>query len=292
MAGVANSQGGEGRGRSRIWLLPGGISAGRVRAGSRRKGAFPPEHRDRSRRQPREGGPWAGAGRGRAPCGGAERGSGSGPGSVAAARAAVSARHAMSALNWKPFVYGGLASIVAEFGEARGPRGTGTGRDRCVYRRALRPPSPLSPQARSPWTSPRRGCRCRGRARTRGSARFGTGECSTRSSASAARRADGPCTRGEHRYPHPPALAPPSPPAPELPVPVLGSLFGRSIPVLAWSPPPARPGFPLPIPGRLPHLRISPCLPRFSPAHPRSPPRSLFPAPHGLQGAGTPGIPP
>lgn len=102
----------------------------------------------------------------------------------------------MSALNWKPFVYGGLASIVAEFGEAQGPGGTGAGRDRCIYRRALRP---LSPQARSPWTSPRRGCRCRGRAPTRGSARCGTGACSTRSSASAARKADAPSTRGEHR---------------------------------------------------------------------------------------------
>lgn len=71
------------------------------------------------------------SGRGQARRGGAEpgsgRGSGSGPGPVAAARAAVSARHAMSALNWKPFVYGGLASIVAEFGEAQGRGGTGTG---------------------------------------------------------------------------------------------------------------------------------------------------------------------
>uniref|UniRef100_A0A8C3IY88 Solute carrier family 25 member 14 n=7 Tax=Neoaves TaxID=3078114 RepID=A0A8C3IY88_9CHAR len=32
------------------------------------------------------------------------------------APAAAPFRHAMSALNWKPFVYGGLASIVAEFG--------------------------------------------------------------------------------------------------------------------------------------------------------------------------------
>lgn len=32
-------------------------------------------------------------------------------------RGCVRPRHAMSALNWKPFVYGGLASIVAEFGE-------------------------------------------------------------------------------------------------------------------------------------------------------------------------------
>lgn len=33
------------------------------------------------------------------------------------ARRGGALRHAMSALNWKPFVYGGLASIVAEFGE-------------------------------------------------------------------------------------------------------------------------------------------------------------------------------
>uniref|UniRef100_A0A669PRG0 Solute carrier family 25 member 14 n=4 Tax=Galliformes TaxID=8976 RepID=A0A669PRG0_PHACC len=32
------------------------------------------------------------------------------------ARRGGALRHAMSALNWKPFVYGGLASIVAEFG--------------------------------------------------------------------------------------------------------------------------------------------------------------------------------
>lgn len=43
------------------------------------------------------------------------------------ARRGGALRHAMSALNWKPFVYGGLASIVAEFGEVGRAAGISAG---------------------------------------------------------------------------------------------------------------------------------------------------------------------